>query len=113
MNQEHETKSVRKQLDSELADVQFTEQLQKAVLDRACPPSFWDRELRIPGVAVALVLCVLIAVPVIGWQRLTSSSYSPQTMDVKQKSEEGDKLIVLAGGVYYESELLEGWSKGK
>jgi len=113
MKQEHDAKNIRENLEIELAGIQFTEQLQKTVLDRACPPSFWNRELRIPGIAVVLVLCMCIAVPVIGWQRLSSSVYSPQTMDAKPQPESSDRLIMIAGGVYYESELLEGWSKEK
>lgn len=113
MKQEHEKQKLRKQLDNELAAVHFNDELQREVLQRACPPSFWNRELRIPGFAAAIILCVLIAVPVIGWKQIASSTSSAQTTDEQSQLESGDKLIVLAGGVYYESELLEGWSRAK
>lgn len=113
MKQEHETQSVRKQLDVELAAVNFDEQLQRNVLKQACPPSFWNRELRIPVVAVVAVFCMVIAVPVIGWQQLTSSTTILQPEKVELQPEQDDKIIMLAGGAYYESELLEGWSRAK
>jgi hypothetical protein len=113
MKQEHDMQSIRKQLDRELADVQFDDQLQRAVLIQASPPSFWNREVRIPGVAVAIVLAMLVAVPVIGWKHLTSSASFPQTYEAELPLEKDDKLIFLAGGTYYESELLEGWSRVK
>ncbi|MGM0884152.1 MAG: hypothetical protein ACQEXQ_24330 [Bacillota bacterium] len=113
MKRKPEIQSIRKQLDIELSDVQFNEQLQMTVLNKACPPSFWNRELNIPWPAVAIVLCLIIAMPVIGWRQLTSAPSSELTTDKKAQLEGDDKLIVMAGGAFYESELREGWPRTK
>lgn len=111
MEQEPDLQSIRKQIDSELSDIHFDEQMQRAVLNKTRPASFWNRELRIPGLAASIILCILIAVPAIGWHRLTSL---PSPLITKnEKLQLQDELIILAGGAFYESELLEGWPQAK
>lgn len=113
MNSKPSKKRLRNKLDNELSDIQFNEQMQMAVMDKTRPVSFWNRELRIPWPAVALVICMFIAAPVLGWQWMTSEPSSVLTTEKKVQHTENDPLVVFVGGTYYESQLLEGWSSMK
>jgi hypothetical protein len=113
MKRDKGIQSVRKQLDTELSDIQFNKQLQLTVINKARPISLWNRELRIRWPAAAIILSVLIATPVIGWQRLTSEPSLIRSTDQKAQLKGDHTLIVMAGGTYYESELREGWPRTK
>ena len=114
MKRDKQIQSVRKQLDTELSDIKFNEQMKLTVMNKARPMSFWNRELRIPWPAAAIILSLLIATPVIGWRQLTSEPSSILSTDQKGQQLKGEQtLIVMAGGTYYESELLEGWPRTK
>ncbi|CAH0117961.1 MULTISPECIES: hypothetical protein [unclassified Paenibacillus] len=111
--------NIRSALERELADAEFTDIMKRRVLQRA-KPSFWEREIRIPGSAAAAVCLLVIAG---GWLWLdcadSSSSYLKQMQAVIEEERRDigtveryeSELIAMNGGVYYKEQLQKGWER--
>ncbi|MDQ0116597.1 hypothetical protein J2T15_006078 [Paenibacillus harenae] len=82
-------------------------------MDRKEPISFWNRELRIPWQAATLVLLLLVGLPVFGWMKLTAVPETQKAAAKQHRHDREDRLIVMSGGTYYESELREGWGEAR
>ncbi|WP_337103993.1 hypothetical protein [Paenibacillus sp. YIM B09110] len=78
-------------------------------MEKKEPISFWNRELRIPWQAAALVVLLLVGLPIFGWMKLTAEPEMHKAAEEQIGQDREDRLIVMSGGAYYESELREGW----
>ena len=124
-------------LDSELErdGVAFTAEMRAAVMRKAGAGkrSLLDKEIAIPKWVAAAIIVLIIAVPAAAWQQITTGiddRAGNMTVDVREGDQEGntqdnwpgkagetnaatDRLVVSAGGVFYESQLREGWRRGQ
>ncbi|MFF2092662.1 hypothetical protein [Paenibacillus sp. NPDC058174] len=98
---------IRKALDDELVDVRFSEAQMERVLKRAQHVPWWELELRIPWSVAAAVILLIAAIPIAGWLHLDWAEGQPSVL--AQREAKKDSLIAMGGGLYLESELLEGW----
>lgn len=95
---------LKKQLQQELEETVFTEELKRATICRiqaSKSSSFWGRELTIPLPVIALAMAILLAVPVIGWRQAAALEIKPP----KTVMEPQERMIVSGAGVFYESQL--------
>lgn len=97
---------LREDLRNELRGVVFNEAMKEKVIQQVNQkPSFWKKEITIPVPAIAVVLVLLIAIPVIGWRQAASLQTKPLTAEQPYQADKQDRLIVSAAGVFYESRL--------
>lgn len=112
--------NIRSALERELADAEFTDAMKRRVLQRA-KPSFWEREIRIPGSAAAAV-CLLVIAGGWLWLDRADSSSSPylkqmqavveeERRDIGTEERYDSELIAMNGGVYYKEQLQKGWER--
>lgn len=122
----------KKRLDRELSDMQFDARLQERVLNRAAAgrkdkhdradarPSFWNRELRIPLPAAALLVLLMAALPAAAWLNGLSPAAAPPREAAGSSAGYGksgvgspgsgtavetDLTLVAAGGMFPASRL--------
>ncbi|WP_042169933.1 hypothetical protein [Paenibacillus gorillae] len=99
---------IRKALNDEMDDVRLSEAQMERVLKHAKHMPWWEIELRIPWSAAAAALLLIAAIPIAVWLHLDQVEGEPSIL--AQQETKQDSLIAMGGGLYLESELLEGWS---
>ncbi|GGG84827.1 hypothetical protein [Paenibacillus radicis (ex Gao et al. 2016)] len=99
---------IRKALNDEMEAVRLSEEQMERVIKRAQHVPWWEIELRIPWSAAAAALLLIAAIPIAGWLHLDRFEGEPSVLAQREKGQ--DSLIAMGGGLYLESELLEGWN---
>lgn len=93
---------IKEQLERDVEGLSFTDEMQKAVLDRASRKvSFWDREitLYVPNSALAICLVVLIVA--------STLMFDTKSLTTDEGQHVQDRFIDLGTGLFSERELRQ------